>query len=287
MCCAVSKELQREIGVLGFLLVAAYTCFISSFFAVFVPQKCANTYYVGTANATGVVPLGSLGCTLAGGTLTCYHDCTFAENTYVDIDPFNILVLVVNGISAVLMLAGFFVELHRERWMILHLDVDAGKADDNLAVDFKFVPSLEKRLLNINGHYFRVFVAITVVQVANVILSGFLIFSPTFYNGYRSITTFLTNFVLLAQRLSTSVLVSRAGYSKVLAQSINLVENMTFNVVTHEHVGASQRGGRTLTDVSGAAPGSARTFDVLGLRSTSKAHARFHRHDALERGTGV
>lgn len=170
----VSKELQREIGVLVFLIIAAYTCFVSSFFAVFVPQKCPSTFIFG-GNAT--VPAGSVppGCTQENGALTCAPDCTFAQNTYQDIDPFNALVLIVNGISALLMLAGFIVELHRERWMILHLDYDANKPDQNLSTDLAYFPSLEKRLLEINKHYFRVFVAITAFQVVNVAVSAVLI----------------------------------------------------------------------------------------------------------------
>ncbi len=103
------------------------------------------------------------------------------------------------------------------------------------------------------------------------------------YNGYRSATTFVTNFLLLAQRLSTSVVVSRDGYSKVLAQSINLVENLTFNIVTHEHVGRSLHALQSapppaIARGAGAEPARARALDVLGVRRTSRVHARLQRH---------
>ena len=148
----LSAAAVREASVVFLLLVKAYSCFVGAFFAVFVPQKCGEV----------------------GGQAV---DCTFAQNVYEDIDRLNAITLAVNAIAAASLLAGFVVEFRRERWIILHLDVDYNKSEENLKGDLDRYFQLRHSLLAWNLSYLHAFIAIAVINVANVAL-GLVILLP-------------------------------------------------------------------------------------------------------------
>jgi len=243
----------RELTVLSILAVKAYSCFIGAFFAVFVPQLC-TTKVGGVEVAT---------------------DCTFAQNVYEDIDRLNLITLLVNLAAAASLLAGFYYEWRRERWIIQHLDVDYSRGEDALVKDIAGNEALRLGLQQYNQRYYRAFVFIGVINAANVALS--IYFMTFWYNGFRTVTTLwvlgprtrvrcacarkhnrpltvkprsaratlthhqtphsLTNFLLLARYLMNSVLVSAQSEAEVKALSVDMVEPVAFNVV-----GAKYRG---------------------------------------------
>ena len=155
----------REATVAGVLLVKAYSCFIGAFFAVFVPQRCTQ----------------QVGDTIVN------TDCTFAQNVYEDIDRLNLITLLVNLASAMSLLAGFYYEWRRERWIIQHLDVDYSRGEDALVKDIAGNEALRLGLQQYNQRYYRAFVFIGVVNAANVALS--IYFMTFWYNGFRTVTT--------------------------------------------------------------------------------------------------
>jgi hypothetical protein len=219
--CMPSKLLVREASVIFYLLIAAYSCFVGSFFAVFVPQSCDG------------------------------HECTFAENVYVGLTPFNVFVLVCNLAMACVLLSGFVYEFMRERWIILHFDQNDALPDDQLSDEITQFSALNEHLLRYNRQYFHLFIFICVFHLANTGVSIALI--SFYYNGYRSVTTFVTSFLIVTQRLARSLLVSHECFAETRAQSINLVEALNFNVVS-EKVKA-QTTGKLSSD---------RVLDVLG-----------------------
>ena len=231
----------RELLAFATLLIAVYSCIIGAFFAVFVPQACPNVYR-DVANVTQVY----------------YAECTFAQNVYEDIDFFNTVVLGVNLASAILLLIGFAFEFKRERFIIENLDVNPEKPDNNLAGLLPGHPELAAKLNFYSSwvrrplpppppprknrprspppappralpQYSRLFTFILLVNLVNVGLSIRLIY--IWYAGFRSVVTFLTNFIFLFSRLVNSILVARACELDNKAQSTNLVEPLTFNVL--------------------------------------------------------
>ena len=205
--------LVRELTVIAILLVKAYSCFVGAFFAVFVPQRC-ETEVRGVKVAT---------------------DCTFAQNVYEDIDRLNAITLVVNAVAAVSLLAGFYFEWRRERWIIEHLDVDYSRGEDYLKKDIAGHEGVRLHLEQFNRRYNRGFIFIMLINLANVCLS--IYFLTFWYADYRTVTTFLTSFALLFRYLINSVLVSQQSEAEVKALSVNLVEPVAFNVVGARHRG--------------------------------------------------
>jgi hypothetical protein len=162
-------------------------------------------------------------------------DCTFAQNVYEDIDRLNLITLLVNLASALSLLAGFYYEWRRERWIIEHLDVDYSKGENNLVKDIQGHETLRLHLTQYNLRYFRAFALIGLLNVANVCLS--IYFLTFWYADYRTATTFLTSFALLFRYLVNSLLVSQQSQAEVKALSVDLVEAIAFNAVGKRHRG--------------------------------------------------
>ena len=219
-CCSV--DLIQQLSILGFLLIAAFSSVFGTLLAIFVPQKCFNTVS-GSNTLTGNVT-----------TIGVFNDCTLAQNIYVDIGPFNAFVLAFNFLSLALILGGYSFEFLRERFIVIAFDVDYEKSADHLdRIDFKDGKhaALKEKLVRWNRAYRGVFIAIAFVSLCNIVLSGILVFSTEYYSGYRTATTFVSNILFLLTRLSNSIILSSTSSEEPKAQSINLVENLNFNVV--------------------------------------------------------
>ena len=286
-----SVDTIQQLSILGFLIVAAFSSVFGALLAIFVPQTCANTV-TGRSTATGNLT-----------TISVFNDCTLAQNIYVDISPYNAVVLAFNFLSLALILGGYIFEFMRERFIVIAFDVDYDKSADHLdRVDFKDGKNvhLKDKLLQWNQAYKGVFVAITIVSLCNTILSGVLVFSTEYYSGYRTATTFVANTLFLLTRLSTSIILSSTSAAEPKAQSINLVENLNFNVVAVHHrqpprsaaangstnpvVGTAYAGGGGAH--AGAAPVSSYypdmhlhqpRFDILGLSERPAIQSRYGR----------
>ena len=221
-----SPALLRELSILGFLLVAAFSSIFGAMLAVFVPQVCINTVS-GVSLTTGNTT-----------SIAVTTDCTLAQNVYIDISPFNAFALALNFLSLGLILFGYGFEFLRERFIVLKFDVNYDMPADYLEKK-EFAEGkateLKAALLGWNKVYNGLFVAIALVSLINTIVSGVLVFSTEYYAGYRTVTTYVTNVLFLLTRLSNSIMLSSSSASEPRAQSINLVENLNFNVVAVRH----------------------------------------------------
>jgi hypothetical protein len=153
----ISKVLQRELLAVFGLLFAVYYVLICGFLAVFVPQACPVTIGTGV-NATTVTP-----------------ECTFAENVYIDIGPYNAMVLVINLVTVLLLLAGLAFELARERWIITNFDIDYGKPDEYLSSCLIANPKLEAAFHWWNKTYMAIFGSLFALFLVNAGVSAKLV----------------------------------------------------------------------------------------------------------------
>lgn len=115
------------------------------------------------------------------------------------------------------------VEFYRERFIVEKFDIDYDKPDLNLEKELVEHPELRDKLVSMNRAYHALFVTITFVNVVNIFVSGALVFSDEYYNGFRTGTTFVTNVLFMLTRLSTSLMLSQSNAKEIRAQSINLV----------------------------------------------------------------
>lgn len=271
--------LVRELAVLGYGLIALYTCVFGSLLAIFVPQLCDGPGFVMGPNSTAVLT-------------TVRLECTLEQNVYIDIDPLNAVALGLNFLTCIFLIGGFAFEFYRERFLCQNFDVDYAQPDNNLEVDLAKYDELRDELHRWNQSYHDIFVVILLVATVNVIVSGILVFSPQFYQGYRGITTFATNVIFLATRLSNTVFLSQTSATTVRAISVNLAEPLQFNTVFGivrsdagtGHVGPRMsrrdlgKSSRSLTRDTNVVP-MLRHLDLLGMPGSLPSR--------YGRGTGV
>ena len=161
-----SAAFIRELSIVGFLLVAAFSSVFGTLLAIFVPQTCENDVF--GASKDGFKNLTAV---------TVSSDCTFAQNVYIDISPYNGFVLGVNFLTLLLTLGGYIFEFFREKFIVTHFDVDYEKPDHHLKKELNKDESLKLRLTRWNKSYNGLFISIALVYFVNVIVSGILVFS--------------------------------------------------------------------------------------------------------------
>lgn len=219
-----NEKVVRELTVLAISLAALYSNVISSFLAVFVPQNCPTTVYTGGngkfTNATVV-----------------NTECTFQQNVYIDISPYNAFTLIVNLVTCIALIVGFYIEWRRDMFIIEHFDVDESKGDDDLKLQLD-VPTpthdhLRVTLASYNRLYRNYFIWLAILFIVNVAVSGVLVFHY-YYADYRTATTFLTSLSLVSARLYSALYVAFDCLSGEKAESNNLNVPLAFNIVKDE-----------------------------------------------------
>jgi hypothetical protein len=267
LCLTFSPQLIRELTVILYGLIALYTCVFGSLLAIFVPQLCDGPGLALGSNGTIIHTI-------------VRNECSLEQNTYIDIDPLNAVALGFNYLTCLLLVLGFAFELYRERFLCEHFDVDYTQPDNNLELDLVKFDALRSELQRWNKRYHDIFVVILLVATCNIAISGVLVFSAHWYHGYKGATTFVTNCLFLATRLSNTVFLSQTSVTTVKAVSVNLAEPLQFNVVYglrdasgHRHnqpgVAPSRRNFATTNDSSltrrpDQIP-SSRRLDILGM----------------------
>ena len=197
-----------------FLALDTYRIIIGSFFSIFVPQSCPDYKHPQITNGTS--------------TAMTYHTCTLEDNV-TDLTPYNKAVIALNAITAALMAAAFIVEVRREAWMIKHLDVDSKKADDNLIHEIEPYTKMKISFLRKNHHYKNIFYAVAAANILNVITSAVLV--ADYFDGLKTVTTFLTNGLLIVLRITKSIQISQTCEKEMKALSAYLSEQTSYNTI--------------------------------------------------------
>jgi hypothetical protein len=215
----ISQNNSQRLTVILLMTLDSYRIIIGSFYSIFVPQICPDkpthsfngtNYYYG--NSTEIQ----------------YHACTLEDNV-TDLTDFNKFVLAFNAFTALLMLIAFIVEFRRENWIINHLDVDATKPDSNLRVEIEGYTKMKKSITRKNVRYLTIFISVGIVSLINCAVSAALI--AFYFDGLKTVTTFLTNTLLIGMRIVKSINVARTCQLEMKAQSVNLSEPTTFNTI--------------------------------------------------------
>jgi hypothetical protein len=212
----ISQDTSQKFLVAALLALDLYRILIGSFYTVFVPQSCRD-------KIEGV----------PDELVTTYHTCTLKDNV-TDLTLLNKAALGINAVTALITLVGFALEYRRERWMISHLEVDSKKADDNLIHEIDAYPKMKKSFLKKNKDYHRVFIVISAVSILNAIVSAVLI--ADYFDGLKTVTTFLTNSLLIGARTAKSIQISIRCDKQMKALSPYLSEPTSFNTIDPQYL---------------------------------------------------
>lgn len=206
----LTQNTEQRLLLVFLVLLDTYRIVIGSFYSIFVPQSCPDFEHA-PANTT-----------------MTYHTCTLKDNIS-DLSILNEATIGINAATAALMIIAFVFEVRRENWMIRHLDVDSKKADTNLITEIEAYPHLKVAFLHKNRRYRNIFYAVAAANTINIAVSIALV--ADYFDGLKTITTFLTNALLIVLRIFKSIQLSRRSEAQMKALSVYISEPTTFNTI--------------------------------------------------------
>ena len=187
--------------------VEIFKVFMACLLSVFVPQHCPET---GTT-------------------------CTLKDN-FNNLSMFNEFVVVFNFITLFVFLNLYRVQNKRETYMISHLDINPEIADNALEESLKNHQKILGRISGLNQTLYNWTVSCVACHILNTIFSAVLIFYY-YYDGFKSVTTLLTNFLLVCSKLYLCYDVSdRSLRPKTKALSCNKSEYASYNDVDKKYI---------------------------------------------------
>jgi hypothetical protein len=208
------------------LLVDLFKLSMASMLSVFVPQLCpaSTNQYIsgrdpGTIAGDFVGPAVAHFQTRSDGCTNnpVDHDCTFEEN-FICLSTFNKFVLAWNFLCLFFLLFHYVIVWKRENFMIQHLKETLLHGRLHLKSDLPHYPTLQIRLHRYNRVVFNTSFAVIILQVVNVIASGYLCME-LYLNGYKTYTTYCTNLLLISIVLYSCISAAYVGLKHELAYS--------------------------------------------------------------------
>ena len=178
-----------------------YKLLAACLLSVFVPQFCEDT---GTT-------------------------CTFNEN-FQNLSIYNIIVLVINFITLFMYINLNYVQQKREVYFITHLEVNKNIADNALNKSILTHSRILNRVSDHNNLVYNYSIYTLLCFSINVLLSCILVFYY-FYDGFRSVTTMVTNVLLVSHKLYTTISISHRCINspQISAISIGLTGPVQYN----------------------------------------------------------
>lgn len=203
----LKQDTKQYLTLTVLILLDAYRIITGSLLAVFVPQDCSDVEEELSLNGTTRI-------------------CTVEENVNPEkLTDFNHAVVIFNYITALCFIGVYYWEAKRERFMVANFDDEDSKPTDWLVHHGpKDQPVIWAQYMYLQMVYYRLVLSLMVVFIVNCVLSGVLVFAIYFLDG-KTVTSFLTSMILLAQKLSHMRTVSLAK----VPRSSYLIENVAFN----------------------------------------------------------
>ena len=188
------KEKCSTFTTLG---LEAFKVFMACLLSLFVSQKCQD------------------------------HDCNVSERFNEDTTE-NYLVLTFNFMTLSVFVIGYIIEYSREQYIITHFNDNPQLSDHNIVNILDRVPEVQKRLMSWNKRFYYITVCSIFMGLINFIVSGLFIYYYH-YNGTRTLTSLLTNILLVSNTVYSNYKISRKSHVEVFAYSSSRLEPISYN----------------------------------------------------------
>jgi hypothetical protein len=225
-----SQDTQQTITVITSFASDAFKVVMASLLCVFVPQACSteetNQSIFNSAFSDSSIAHYSNNI---NGTQITTHVCTFNEN-FSNLIDYNAFVLAFNFLTLGYFSYLYVIELRREKWMINHLDYDKEKPDDNILTLKISHPKIIDQLKIYNGRYKQTYKYLHIIYIGNFIFSAVLVLYY-YYLDYRTITTLITNTILVSNKIRIGRQIAIQSADKDFAYSFYNNKNISFNII--------------------------------------------------------
>ena len=131
--------------------------------------------------------------------------CTLTEKIE-NRDDKHIITLFFNGLSVLLFVILYVIELKRENWCVKYLDINHDFSDNHLSNVIKDRPDLLEPLNKYNNNYLMYSIGLTLVYSINLVLSSIAVYDH--YAGLPSITSYLSFIGLIVLKLYYALSIS-------------------------------------------------------------------------------
>jgi gas vesicle protein len=206
----ISDDTKQRISIFTAGIQQAFKILMACLLAVFVPQSCRGVD-------------GSV------------HLCSEQEN-FRDLTRFNVFVLIYNFITLGSFIYFFVIEFIREDRLVKYFDIDAHKGDYHIHTVIQGYPKIQHTLETYNRLYYKSTVALLFFLITNFVFSAILVLH-FFYLDFRTITTLLTNTLLVVDKLSVAYGVAKQSYVEKLPVSFYQKKHVTLNIIDKDYEG--------------------------------------------------
>lgn len=162
------------------------------------------------------------------------HLCSIYD-VFSDLSDFQVIVMIINFGTLGVALLHFLLIYKREKLFIQFLDEDTTIADRNLQLELNYYPQIEQILYRVNVKTLVISVILLVGMLGNAVVSGIVVFSKDRYEGFRTVTVFLTNAFLILNVVRKAMWFSLAGMRKRLALSCTEFDPISYNTVDMQY----------------------------------------------------
>ena len=205
----INQDLKQRIKI-GFKFVLySYKLLMACMLSIFVPQRCSN----GEA---------------------CSLNSSLGNLVDTD-DSYKKATITINIITFLMYAFTFIIQVKRENTMIKYLDIDKDKPDNNLPNIIDDYPLIKEKITKANQLYFKSYCALLCVILINIFTSMKLLFIDNYLDSTTT-TVFLTNMILISDRLYDCFSVIILQKKKGIVQSVYLREYKSFNVIDPEMI---------------------------------------------------
>jgi hypothetical protein len=219
----IDSDTKQKIQSFVLLITHGYKVLMASLLTIFVPQKCS---VITNDNSSNISSNNS-------SYYLTNNECTLKDN-FINLIPLNQGALAINFITLALFLGFYIFEYYREYWCIEYLDIDPNKSINNLKKEIENYPNYKNKLIKLNKQYYIYSFILVVSNIINFIISSVLIYYY-YYLDYKSITVLITYFLLIADKLFSTLLSSRDSFINLLPKSAYMKDSIIFNTIDSDY----------------------------------------------------
>lgn len=201
----ITENRKEKMATIFALSLEAFKVFMACLLSLFVSQKCND------------------------------HDCSLSEK-FNEETTYARVVLTSNFITLFVFLIGYNIEYMREQFIIHHFNDNSKLPDDNIGKILEPYPHITKQLKMWNERFYYMTVGSIGFGVSNFIVSGIFI-CTTHYNGMRTVTSLVTNILLVSNTVSSNYRISNKCHNQLLALSSSRLEPISYNDIDKRLLG--------------------------------------------------
>lgn len=169
------------------------------------------------------------------------EQCTLYDN-FFELIPYNVFSLSYNFITMAFLIGFYTIEYKREKWCIDYLDYHENEPHKGLEQQIKHYPTLFATLTAYNKYYYWMAYACQIIVASNILFSSFLVFYY-YYLDYRTVTSIITNSLLVIEKLYISYKIAKSSNDERCAISAYLIVPVNYNSIDEDYL-------RTVTTTS-------------------------------------